>query len=503
MPPICVPRLAVLRPFIALALLATAVTPIAAASATTALAPPTGVHVTAVSPTGFSVAMNTAAGADHYRMFASTTRSAVYVANIAQAKASALSTTPVLSIGGLPYTTTPYSFRIETLQGTARLWSAIYSVGLKPAMPTSVKVSSSIMGTTLTWASGAGTGFQIAQGTNYVQTLNRHIYTTHGSTRQFSPYFLAKGVTYYFRVRALNAATGSSWSPRITVQPAAKQENVRLMTYNMLEATADGTPESGTTVAPWAQRQLGVVKLIKAANPGVIAVQEAAAWTGAVRGPRMIDGVVSALGGAYSLARTEIPPSEPWYFRTGNYILYKTAVYRTYGTGGHWTLPYTRFASYQILQNKLTGARVLVVDPHLSVGAGATNDSIRRTQTQYLLRYANAYAATVHVPIIYGGDFNSDVNPNHAFDGPGLAMEAVGAGDALHTAQVFSNAKYNSANLYMRTPPAVGQSIDHIYAPAGVAITSWRLILQLSGGSFVGVIPSDHNPLVSDMVIPF
>ena len=40
------------------------------------------------------------------------------------------------------------------------------------------------------------------------------------------------------------------------------------------------------------------------------------------------------------------------------------------------------------------------------------------------------------------------------------------------------------------------------YAPPGVAVVSWQLILDLTNGQFVGTIPSDHNPLVSDVIFP-
>lgn len=483
--------------------IATSFAPVATASST--LGTPSGVHVTAVSASSFTVSLNPAAYAEHYRLFASTTRSSVYVVNIdlGHAKASVLASSPTVSLSMLSYTTAPYYFRVETLQGTSRRWSDIYSVGLKPAMPTSVRVTSPTTGTYLTWSSGAATGYQIAQGTNYTQTLSRHIYTIRGLNHSFSPYYLSKGTTYYFRVRALNSSTGSSWSPRITVAPATRQQDVRLMTYNVLQTSADGSLESGTTIAPWSQRKVGAVKLITSANPDVIAVQEASDWTAAVKGPRQIDSLTAALGSSYALARTETPPSEPGYFRTGNYIVYNAAKYRTAGIGGHWSLPDSRFAPYQILQNRTIGAKVLIVNAHLTVGAGATNDSRRQAETKALISLASAYAAAAHVPVVYAGDFNSDVNANHAFDGPGLAMAAVKAADALDSAQVRSDSQYNSANRYLRTPPAFGQSIDHIYAPLGVGIRSWGLLLTLSSGNFVGTIPSDHNPLVSDLVIPF
>ena len=55
----------------------------------------------------------------------------------------------------------------------------------------------------------------------------------------------------------------------------------------------------------------------------------------------------------------------------------------------------------------------------------------------------------------------------------------------------------------MRSPVTGHWDIDHVYAPAGVAVRRWELALTLSSGRFVGAIPSDHNPVVADVVLPY
>ena len=74
--------------------------------------------------------------------------------------------------------------------------------------------------------------------------------------------------------------------------------------------------------------------------------------------------------------------------------------------------------------------------------------------------------------------------------------------DAKSVAQAYSNSQYDTYNNYLRTPPAYGLAIDKIFVPAGVAAYSWRVILNLSGGQYVGTIPSDHNPIYSLAVFP-
>jgi endonuclease/exonuclease/phosphatase family metal-dependent hydrolase len=462
---------------------------------------PTGIRVAAATASSFTVTANPATNTVYYRLFASTLKSDVYVANIGRAHASALSSTPRVAISGLPYSTAPYWFRVETINGGYRNWSGYFSVGLRPAAPTGVAIASFSKGTYLTWSSGPATGFVITQATDPALTQNRRDYGIRGGlNHQFTPYGLVKGRTYYYRVRARNAYTLSAYSALVSAVKTTNQQRLTVMTYNVLQATSDGSVEGGQVIAPWSRRQVGVAGYIKQEDPDLVGLQEAGAWTGAVKGPRMVDTLTTALGGVYRLARTEIPPSEPGYFRTANYILYKAATYATVGTGWHWTMPSGHFASYQGLQNRLTGARVVFVNVHMGV---ESTDAVRQADMKWLMSTASSFAATQHASVIYAGDFNSDVNRYHLFDGPSVAARAGRVADGLDSAQWLGNYHYNSANGYARTPPAFGQSIDHIYAPPGVAVVAWRLLLNLSSGSFVGVMPSDHNPLVADLTIPY
>jgi endonuclease/exonuclease/phosphatase family metal-dependent hydrolase len=187
-------------------------------------------------------------------------------------------------------------------------------------------------------------------------------------------------------------------------------------------------------------------------------------------------------------------------------VLYKQASYVPVAAGGHWdlgTMPGggSRWAAYQLLRQRATGAIFLFVSPHLYVGSGKTGDAVRQNETSAMVRQAQAYAAKHgDSAIVYAGDFNS--HERHSSDGPAVAMRASHTADALHVAQSRTNQKFNSANQYRRTAMASGLMVDHIYASPTVAVAAWRQILKLSRGRFVGVIPSDHNPVVADLLIP-
>ena len=180
-----------------------------------------------------------------------------------------------------------------------------------------------------------------------------------------------------------------------------------------------------------------MVALIKRWNPDVLGLQEASDWVGPVKGPRVADDLAARLGG-YAVAHTEITPGQPGWMRTARYILYRTSTYKAVGDGGHWTLAPGRFAAYQELQNRTTGARFLAVSVHLSVGRGSRRRPAAAGRDAEAARLRPARTRpSAHVPVIYLGDFNS--HEGHALDGPGVAMRAAGvAEDADEVAQALS-----------------------------------------------------------------
>jgi endonuclease/exonuclease/phosphatase family metal-dependent hydrolase len=477
--------------------------PTIASAGSSPVTPPSGLRVVSVSSSSFTVASKTSAGANRYRLYASTVRSDLFVKNISAARKSPLSKTPKLRMKGLKYTAAPYYYRLEAINGARRRFSAtIGAVGLQPSTPTNLQVTSGASGTWLTWDSGPATGYSIAVSTDPLMA-DAQVNTITGIDKQYTPYGLKSGTTYYFEVSAMNGSTSSQPTAAVSATVETSEQPVSVMTYNILEAFNDGHKEGSGVVAPWSKRVVGAVKLIKQADPDVIAIQEGAAWANESKRTRQVDSLVAHLHGKYALADTEIPPTQHHYFRTGVYVLYKTSMYKAVGAGNHWGLGNQRWAAYQVLQNVNSGAKFLMVAPHLMVGDGAKFDNERKAETKSLLSQVASFVRSDPVPVVYGGDFNSDVNRRHAFNAPNLVMAAAGIDDAYDVAQKRTNAQYNSANEYFRKPLAFGDHIDYVFAPPGVGVKSWKLMLDLSHGKFVGVIPSDHNPLVADLTIPY
>lgn len=372
--------------------------------------------------------------------------------------------------------------------------------------PTSVAVHSSSGGTYLTWTSGTSTGAIITQATNAALTVGRRDFDINGTTHTFTPYGMTTGRVYYYRVRSRVGSTASAYSAEVSTVVRSRAQAVRVMTYNVIEHAYDGDPEGGQTIAPWSQRRTVVASLIKEVRPDVLSVQEAESWMVTnTRGPRQIDDLAHLLGSPYRIARTEIPPTEAGYYRAGgNYIIYNSSAFEEIGHGNHWPLPYGKFAAYVILRNKISGACALFISTHFTVGNGATYDAQRETQMKSLMSLVATYRAALgNVPVIYAGDWNSTNSASHAFDGVAIAAAAGHLQNTRNISQTVTNSYYNSANQYLRTAAVGGYQIDKIYAPAGVASATWYEVLHLSGGKFVGVMGSDHNPIYSAMSYPY
>jgi endonuclease/exonuclease/phosphatase family metal-dependent hydrolase len=368
-----------------------------------------------------------------------------------------------------------------------------------PTAPSALHVLGSRAKTVISWSASTATGFEIQQSTDPSMT-DPKTYTVRGQETQFTPYGLQPGRTYYFRVRALNSSTPSAYSPTTSAEAQSSTTGVKVMTYNIKEARYDGTMEGGNRVAPWSTaRKPAAVRLIQRASPDVIGIQEGADYIGHVR---QVDTLRAALGGAYGLARTEIPPSQPGTRRTGVYILFKKATFKAVGRGGHWSLGGKRSAAHQVLRSRATGAEFIFVSTHLWHSGGEAGDMQRKAETARLVQLGHAAAARRGIPIVYAGDFNSDPFKKHTFNAPAEVMSQHHISDAFNIAQARDNASYNTANGYRTRPPRDGARIDYVYAPQGVAVESWKMIMRLQNGKFVGTIPSDHNPVVVNLTVP-
>jgi endonuclease/exonuclease/phosphatase family metal-dependent hydrolase len=514
-----VPRRRTARPLTAaaaaLGLLAALLMP-ARAQASGWPAHPTGIHVVAATGSSFTVAMDRAANTRYYRVYASTVHSDVFYANLKAGRHPSTlhwgtSTVPRVTVSGLPYTTTPYYWRVETFTGSAQSYDGVIrQQGLRPATPTNLAVRTSPAGGTyLTWSSGRVTGFTVQRALDPAFTAGLGTFTIRGNNHQFTPYNLTMGTHYYFRIRGFNLNSHSGFGPSADGVKAKREQPVKAMAYNILQAISDGSREPGGTVAPWSQRRVAAAALVQSVDPDVFSVEEGWPYIGdPANHVRQVDSLASALGAIgshYAVARTEITWPNPGWHRYGNYIMYNTDRYEALGTAGLFdTDSGANYAPYVELQNRTTGARLLYVGAHLTASVGRTYDSVRASQTASLVAQGTALADQLGVPVIFAGDFNSDPEQN-APDGPNSVMhsDANRIADARLVAQTRYNERYDSMNELMVTPNPYSLFIDYLYLTPGVSASTWGMAMRFSSGKMVGTIPSDHNPIWAWVQVPY
>jgi endonuclease/exonuclease/phosphatase family metal-dependent hydrolase len=490
-----------------------AIAPTAPAGAASRLNAPAGAHLISAKSSSLTVKFHRTSGARRYRLKVSTVKRDLYYRNLDKSSRHARTATarkPRIRVHGLTYTTAPFYYRVAAVNGRHDRWSANFRTAyLRPPAPTSLQTVSGPAGTYLTWHSAAVTGSVIEQATDSSFTQNVHTYVTHGPATRFTPYGLVNGTTYYFRVEGMNSDTTSSASRPVATTVGSNESFVRVLSYNTLDASFDGTTHDGGTQAPYAQRRPGQLALIARGDPAVIGVQEDNSCLKKIPNKpcyRQIDSLAAGLAPRYTLDDTDASATGPNRY-AGNYILYDASIVQPVGTGGHWILgnaQFARYAQYQVFRINATGATFLFVTAHLATPRGHNWDNTRGAETASMIQDSKDYAASMGVtPIIYTGDFNSYPNEYLRVDEPGNEMRAAGFLDGIQVAQSLVDAQYDSINgLYRKAPTGEG-SADHVYVSAGVGVQSWQELLNVSKGSFVGTIPSDHNPVVSGVDIPY
>lgn len=463
----------------------------------------TGTKVVKVTHTSFTVRLDSQGSGWKYRLYASTNKPDVYFDNLKAAPYhTAFRSKPRLTLSNLPYRTKPYWWRIQAVKSGSHRTSDMFSLGLRPAAPAGLAAERTAGGgLALTWGGGASDGFQVQQAADGAFGSGVTTYSIRGTGRQFTPYGLTSGHTYYFRVRSSNAGTKSAWSPVTQGTFSGREQQVRIGTFNIHEETA-----TNNQIPSWQDRRDAVVASIRqGGSPPVLAIEEGSSWTAGKCSPRQVDDLASHLGSQWVVAHTDpIPCKEPDWQRTGVYVVYNSDSYRAVGASGHWEVSTSavserNFVAYQELEDISSGARMLFVSVHLQKQQSLADDKERGKEAQKLL--ADVAALKLDVPVVFAGDFNS--HDRRPYDGPGIVMRQAHVADAWFVAQKRIRPTYNTANNYQRRPPRTSTSIDHVYGTPGVGLKTWNQVMKIKSGAYVGVIPSDHNLLVSDITYPY
>ncbi len=225
-----------------------------------------------------------------------------------------------------------------------------------------------------------------------------------------------------------------------------------------------------------------VVEVIKTQKPDSFGVQEASpAWMGKLKaalpeyGYRG-DGRDGGASGEYNAV----------FFLKDKYEVVKTATKWLSNTPNQVSrfeeTPYNRICTYVILEDILTGKRIIHMNTHFD----HTLDSARAKQSLVLLGIIEEIQESNDLPIIVTGDFNSVVT-SEAYKN----IIASGLKDAYNVATVNNDKKTSTFHGFAEKPRE-NYRIDFCFINGSVRLYSYEVCDEKINGNY----PSDHNPVL-------
>lgn len=352
-----------------------------------------------------------------------------------------------------------------------------------------------------------------------------------------SVFGLAPEHDYFVRVQGLDGAGQpmGDWSPVVTARTAAApaapdQPALTVASYNVRCAncyTGQNQEE------PWTARRDGVVAQIVARRPDVIGIQEASqAYLSGTKTPQFVDlrDRLRAAGAPYELTNlnayncrdastpTDCVPKDQGASQ-GTRIAYNSDTVDLVDQGSK-VLPScggcnNRYLAWGIFKQKATGKSFFLGDVHtqwMTKYAALRQEELRVAMDEVQARN------TDNVPVFMVGDFNSTryQTPSNA---PYDEVIARGLTDPLGqtaqspevsaqgTAEVRIRANYNSHNNFLRTVAKFadwenGSNLDYILTTP-MRVLLWETVLDVDAqDNLVGTIPSDHNMILVQAVLP-
>ncbi|MGI9085514.1 MAG: fibronectin type III domain-containing protein [Aeromicrobium sp.] len=358
---------------------------------------------------------------------------------------------------------------------------------------------------------------------------------------------LAAGKTYYAKVRVITPddLALSGYSPTLTVKPTVDDggeeeepptgsEPLTVASYNIRCANC----YSGQNLErPWSERRGVVVASILKQKPDVIGIQEASqGWI--VSGGRKISlsqfedlrNRLRSGGTPYEVTNmhrnncvNSTTPSSCRYqdrgASKGTKIFFNSATVKLVSQGSK-KLPQCsgcneRYVAWAMLEQKSTGQQFFFADTHIEYGSSYYN--LRKAQTEAMMAEVEKRWPS-SLPAFVVGDLNSTryfspanapydevishgfVDPlGHTYKSPRISSKA--------TAEKRIRAHYNSLNSFIRTVPHFatnenGSNVDYIFTTRMRTLV-WETVLNLdSSGKLAGTIPSDHQMIVAEVLLP-
>ncbi len=341
----------------------------------------------------------------------------------------------------------------------------------------------------------------------------------------------------FYRLKAVGAAgTEARWWPylqNVPVRPAVPSTagvKLRAGTFNVRSA------KFVTDERNWLERADDVAQTIVSRGPGVMAVQElspgradgaSGTTTGSVRQTNsLVEHMATNGGSQYKLVRTTpYVKAGTTEGSQGARLLYNTSKYNlvsycpektgssSYNPSCTIVMPIRstdtassrRRAVYAQFADRATGKRFFFVSAHLdnrhstNATTEGTYDTLRENQVKTVMNRMNLLN-TARLPIVFGGDFNTWQNTKFGYNAHDALIAAGYYDTAAATTQV--DVRYPTINHFKATvsPGASrwGARLDAILVKGVRGASRWENVMDVTDAER----PSDHNMVVSDIVLP-
>lgn len=333
------------------------------------------------------------------------------------------------------------------------------------------------------------------------------------------PETLIKGLevdmAWFVRLRAVGPEGAKTpYTEPLAVRTTVPDEEIplRVASYN-IKCHSCGGPA-------WSVRRRPVATTIAGQSPDVIGLQEAAQSN--PRGysrPQFEDlrALLSDLGPDYRVTESAVDASK------GTRILYKPDKVVLLDAG---SVRYSnqkpgqtsRHFAWAVFRQRATGQEFFFASTHLQPGKDSRAVSAREAQTRQLVS-AIAQINGKKYPTMIVGDFN-DYQYARFFVQPYLRsagfIDPLGVQDgsrmpsAWATAEKRIRTNFDSFNDSQRRAKVKGSDtsvngtyLDGIFTTT-MKVKSFENVLNIDGnGNFIGTIPSDHNMIRADVVLPY
>ncbi len=265
-----------------------------------------------------------------------------------------------------------------------------------------------------------------------------------------------------------------------------KENKLRIVTYNMLMEKFDKSHEE---VHHWAKRLPRIVELIVEMDADVIGTQELDA----------------------KQARELMAHLQTYEFfgkpnREGEYkgILYRRSRLELL-EGKYYVIQGSKAGLTKVLLlDKKTGKKFSLLNTHFAFSGGPDK---RELETKFVIKKMEEISK--EMPVLFVGDLNTFPNWREfsfpAYDGPSIHQMFIKAGfwnaedvalfGHLGPISTFTNAPPSTTSFRGFGSPGV--ILDHIYVSDGVVV----LIHAVETGTVDGHFPSDHMPVIADILL--